>query len=609
MKDKKKISIIVGVFLLVLLTIGVTYAFFSYIGNGSTENTISTDSITFLYEEIDQQGAGISITNAVPIEDSVGKQGQAFNFRIISNTNSNVSIPYEINVRQKEGTDDIGDIVKLYLTKVDNSNNETEVELSKYSDLTTVTKNNHQEKLLHIDKVPANSNGYTQKYRLRMWIDNSTDFSDGTYNNKEFSVMVNVYSSGHVETEQDIQAAGRTDITSLSVNNSIITSTNDNYNAELPSGTTEATINVVTANPYTRTVIEKTDSTYTNVIAMNSGIQRLSTSKQISLAQGDNYFRIRLTSEDTTTNSELHLHIYVLEPISGSYATNLDPQDGTTLQGFAKMIYDDNTLIQDELTEAQLKTIDTVDHTGSIYQSTLTNSGNPTYYFRGKVDNNYVKFANMDWRIVRINEDGTIRIILDDSIDTNTYKFNTSTKDIINAYYSSTNQDNSAMKILNDWYDANLIDYNSQIAKAMYYCEAAKVGASGTNYGATITLYNQYTPTFTCEDDINETNIPHSVLNLKIGLLSYDELVYAGAYPGKSNTTFYLYKNFNWWTMSPAGKRHDNLAYVWSCDDNNTNPDWNSVDKSYRYRPVINLKADTTATKQVIDGKTYYVVD
>ncbi|MBR6113101.1 MAG: hypothetical protein IKP79_01140, partial [Bacilli bacterium] len=84
MKDKKKISIIAGVFLLVLLTIGVTYAFFSYIGNGSTENTISSDSITFLYEEIDQQGAGISITNAVPIEDSVGKQGQAFNFRIIS---------------------------------------------------------------------------------------------------------------------------------------------------------------------------------------------------------------------------------------------------------------------------------------------------------------------------------------------------------------------------------------------------------------------------------------------------------------------------------------------------------------------------------------------
>ena len=40
-----------------------------------------------------------------------------------------------------------------------------------------------------------------------------------------------------------------------------------------------------------------------------------------------------------------------------------------------------------------------------------------TYYFRGNVENNYVKFAGKDWRIVRINEDGTIRLILDGFMD------------------------------------------------------------------------------------------------------------------------------------------------------------------------------------------------
>ena len=36
-----------------------------------------------------------------------------------------------------------------------------------------------------------------------------------------------------------------------------------------------------------------------------------------------------------------------------------------------------------------------------------------TYYYRGKVSNNYVKFAGYYWRIVRINGDGTIRLIYD----------------------------------------------------------------------------------------------------------------------------------------------------------------------------------------------------
>ena len=322
MKDKKKISIIVGVFLLVLLTIGVTYAFFSYIGSGTTENTISSDSITFLYEEIDQQGNGISITEATPVDDITGKQGQAFNFRIISTSANTISIPYEINVRKKDGSDNLDDIVKLYLTKVDDNNQETEVELSKYSELTTVTKNNHQEKQLHIDKVPANSNGYSQKYRLRMWIDKDADFSTGNYNDKTFSITVNVYSSGHVQTQEDVESAGRTDITSLSVNNVELNQISTNtYSTSLENGTTETTIDIETTNPYTKVVIEKTDETYTNVIAANTGIQKLSTSKKVSLSNGANYFRIRLTSEDTTTNRELHLKITV-EKLAGFFAND-----------------------------------------------------------------------------------------------------------------------------------------------------------------------------------------------------------------------------------------------------------------------------------------------
>ena len=40
-----------------------------------------------------------------------------------------------------------------------------------------------------------------------------------------------------------------------------------------------------------------------------------------------------------------------------------------------------------------------------------------SYYFRGTVRNNYVNFAGFTWRIVRINGDGSIRLILDGTLD------------------------------------------------------------------------------------------------------------------------------------------------------------------------------------------------
>ena len=39
-----------------------------------------------------------------------------------------------------------------------------------------------------------------------------------------------------------------------------------------------------------------------------------------------------------------------------------------------------------------------------------------SYYFRGNVEN-YLDFAGFTWRVVRINEDGTVRLILNDRID------------------------------------------------------------------------------------------------------------------------------------------------------------------------------------------------
>ena len=212
LKDKQKVLAVFGILGLVLILTGVTYAFFTYSKSGSTENTLKSGSITFWYDEQNREGNGISIEDALPISDANGKiQTKAFNFKIQSTTSSTTTIPYEITLRQKAGTDNIGNIVKVYLAKTSSIDatvaSEEEVELSLFSSLSNVTKNGYSEKLLHTDIVPASDSPYTQNYRLKMWVDSSADYSDGTLNNKTFSVMVNVYAEGRVVSNGTIYQA------------------------------------------------------------------------------------------------------------------------------------------------------------------------------------------------------------------------------------------------------------------------------------------------------------------------------------------------------------------------------------------------------------------
>lgn len=69
------------------------------------------------------------------------------------------------------------------------------------------------------------------------------------------------------------------------------------------------------------------------------------------------------------------------------------------------------------------------DGTNGIYKAE-DDLGN-TYYFRGNVENNYVKFANYYWRIIRINGDGTIRIVYAGTVAHENGYSDSDTKDMI----------------------------------------------------------------------------------------------------------------------------------------------------------------------------------
>ena len=50
-------------------------------------------------------------------------------------------------------------------------------------------------------------------------------------------------------------------------------------------------------------------------------------------------------------------------------------------------------------------------HEKGIFET--TDDGGVSYYYRGSVENNYVSFAGYYWRIIRINGNGSIRMIYD----------------------------------------------------------------------------------------------------------------------------------------------------------------------------------------------------
>ena len=242
----------------------------------------------------------------------------------------------------------------------------------------------------------------------------------------------------------------------------------------------------------------------------------------------------------------------------------------------------------------------TSDQSG-LYAQTV--GSNKTYYFRGEPTNNYIKFAGKDYRILRVNEDGTIRIMLTSSIGNKAFNSTYNTYDKM--YYT-----NSELKtVVDNWFTTNITGNNaSKVVSGNYFCEAARVAYNGTDFklntGSTkLTAKESYTPTFECTTDGNGKGVVTS----KVGLVTYDEIIYAGGWYYGSGLSYPYYLNSGnlYWTMSPAGF-NDFYAYAWLVDsDGHTGR--NGVNSTYGVRPVLNLSADTLVSGSGTKSDPYIV--
>ena len=197
MKDKKKLLLTIGlVLVLVLMIVGISYAAFKFTGTGKRENTITTGAITMKYTESTNT---ISMNNALPTTDATGKvrltAGEYFDFTLSGTINGTENINWEIAAEDvTTGTKKIdGKYIKLYLTSLDENNNETEV--MKPTVYTTEKAENtytgRPTNMMSLAKGTT-STSFSTKYRLRMYVDESYN-PQGDGGNLAFSIKINAY--------------------------------------------------------------------------------------------------------------------------------------------------------------------------------------------------------------------------------------------------------------------------------------------------------------------------------------------------------------------------------------------------------------------------------
>ena len=287
-----------------------------------------------------------------------------------------------------------------------------------------------------------------------------------------------------------------------------------------------------------------------------------------------------------------------------------------------------------------------------------------SYYFRGAVKNNYVEFANKCWRIVRISGDGSVKLILHNdnptgaanpcdaannstsaafarySGTTYTSAFNTNYND--NAYvgfkygtpgsntYEATHANTNKSTILTNletWYNNNLKTYESVIADTVWCNDKTNVtdtsynpegysNVTGLGFGTNLTYYGATQRLVSTSGNTGGTgpslkcNGELSKITSKIGLITADELAYAGYARGLQNTTTYLQENATsdyWWSLSP-GSFGGVDAGVWSVYVRSGGFFVNAgVNGAGGVRPSISLKSTTNVTGEGTSSSPFII--
>ena len=345
--------------------------------------------------------------------------------------------------------------------------------------------------------------------------------------------------------------------------------------------------------------------------------------------------------------------------------TEIAAQSGSTVSSYdeavGKYVYDQCSSWTKYL-ESYDASSSTLNFRAEIYDyeknmSVATDDYGTSYYYRGNVIDNYVNFAGMCWRAVRIAGDGSIKLILEDQDSTcatsdgnwdiptttggttKTGNFgytqhaantltasdgtkNSSAKYLMNYLNGGTNKDKSMATAFKNFQTGPLANYLDKL-KAGDWCLNDKAYATSSDnttaltsqeildkqikgttfyYDSWVRLYGKTTkePTLKC----NGTNMSKFADNtdMYVGTLTADEIVYAGGPTNTSNPDYYLINDYQqsnglfFWSLSPFDFFGDVDRAIYVSPNGNVYDHNVDDDIVYSFRPAVSLKSSVQIT-------------
>ena len=637
---RKRLKLYYGLLITVLCIIGVSFAWFRLYLSQTENNTIA--SRTCFSTTLTEDTSKISLTDAFPISDEDGLKQTPFTFTIKNNCNSYVQVYITIDSTYRESTDT--SYLKDNYMKVNISPKGTTTSKSVILGSQTLTdlENNRKGYIIINTGLKANEE---KSYDLRIWMDSAVTTEQGLNKNWSGKIVV-VSNAAELPAAPNgwYEAGSDTLLASLRDNNTLKTP------LTIPGKEVSAHVldDVESQSKSVSSTLQAYYITYGTGWTANGTKFDLTGAAVTSDTYANSYSSLvgkylPMSSFDFTTGD-------FFESTAGTMKTT------TNLNGVYYVV----SATQNSFTYKQITSVKNVSE--ALLASTEDDYGT-SYYFRGAVTNNYVEFANKCWRIVRISGDGSVKLILNNdntagaanpcsSVSNSTnaafarysgtrYKsiFNSNGDD--NAYvgfkygttgasdYASAHSNTNNSTILTNletWYNNNLKTYESVIDDNVW-CndktnvtdttfDPAMINPTGLGYGSNNTYYASAQrlisadgtgaggtgPSLKCNGELSE-------ITSKVGLITADELAFAGYAAGRVNLVTYLQENATsdyWWSLSP-NVFLDGSAFVWYVGSGF----FGSIGVNYNHglRPAISLVSDATISRGSGTSEDPYVVN
>ena len=637
--SKRKTIILssLGVLLLISLVIGISYAYWLFRTNQTSVNTIGTSCLNVTLTDVT---SAIKLEDAYPISDEDGMSTTPYTFTITNTCDSFIS--YEVLLGVTEDTT----MNSAYLDAVlDYNQIQT---LDTYPDFDSTLEGYKEVKVLQKGSL---SGGDEVTYNLRLWMDKDVTSLDSM--NKVFEGKIII--SAVLSTYSPIDQGFKTLADAMLVNEYQSTSVEDAKtkieNKQDPDFTKTAPIIEWTEN-HASTTTEITSmmphpdlvgngEDYTVNLTSDNILPLIGTGYTFNTETG-RYTLTGYTNVDPTmlnyNNSDGTKYYFCEASFSTNYLGIITTSSKyTDCEGIYQLI--NATKIESSTSSSNGSDIKTMNYqmTGYLYKQVEQESDKSdrglymmedeygkSYYYRGSVTNNYVKFAGYYWRIIRQNGDGSVRLLYagttpnakGDDLQIKKSYFNRLRANpgytgymYGNTFYISyeqthANEQSSAIKTeLDNWYQTNIVDKNlsSYIADPGFCNDRELVSGNGVKdsvdtYFKGHERYVNHTPSLVCSQQNDlftvENEKGNQALTNPIGLITVDELMLGGLSDGYLNRLSYTYSSSHYWTMTPSyyeaaysvargiGVHTEGYAYFF----------W--ISSPYGIRPVINLASN-----------------